>query len=135
MAWDVNWWAVLVATIAYFALGAGWYMALGKAWMAALGMTEDHVAGGPHPGIYALTFLLDAVAVFTVAVVLANATVGGVGGGAALGALLGVGIWFALLSVTFMFEGRRPALFLIDGGYHVLALTIAGAILGALPPA
>ena len=52
----------------------------------------------------------------------------------ALGALVGIGIWFALMSVTFMYESRRPALFLIDGGYHVLALTIAGAILGAWPP-
>jgi hypothetical protein len=51
----------------------------------------------------------------------------------AVGALVGIGIWFALMSVTFMYEGRRPALFLIDGGYHVLALTAAGAILGAWP--
>ena len=58
----------------------------------------------------------------------------GVGGGASLGALVGIGIWFALMSVTFMYESRRPALFPIDGGYHVLALTIAGAILGAWPP-
>jgi len=55
-------------------------------------------------------------------------------GGASLGALIGIGIWFALMSVTFMYEGRRPALFLIDGGYHVIALTLASAILGAWPP-
>jgi hypothetical protein len=39
------------------------------------------------------------------------------------------------MSVTFIYESRRPALFVIDGGYHVLALTIAGGILGAWPPA
>ncbi|MDZ7801827.1 MAG: hypothetical protein U5K81_13700 [Trueperaceae bacterium] len=50
-------------------------------------------------------------------------------------ALVGIGIGFALMSVTFMYESRTPALFLIDGGYHVLALVVAGAILGAWPPA
>lgn len=134
MVWTVNVWAVLVATVVYFVLGALWYMALGKPWMAALGMTEKDLEGGADPRMFAITFLLDVVAVFTVAVVLANATLTGWTGGASLGALLGIGIWFALMSVTFMFEGRKPALFLIDGGYHVLALTLAGAILGAWPP-
>lgn len=135
MVWTVNVWAVLVAAIVYFAIGAVWYIALGKQWMAALGMTAKDVEGGGDPRMYAVTFLLDVVAVFTVAVVLANSTLAGVAGGASLGALLGIGIWFALLSVTFMYEGRKPALFLIDGGYHVLALTVAGAILGAWPAA
>ena len=135
MLWSVNPWAVLVAAIVYFAIGAAWYMALGRQWMAALGMSAKYVEGGGDPRLYALTFVLDVIAVFTVAVVLANSTLSGAGGGASLGALLGIGIWFALLSVTFMFEGRKPALFLIDGGYHVLALTVAGAILGAWPPA
>ena len=39
------------------------------------------------------------------------------------------------MSVTFMYESRKTTLFLIDGGYHVLALTAAGAILWAWPPA
>ena len=134
MDFTVNVWAVLVAAVVYFALGAAWYRVFGKPWMAALGMTELDLEGGADPRMFALTFLLDLVAVFTVAVVLANSTLAGASGGASLGALLGIGIWFALLSVTFMFEGRKPALFLIDGGYHVLALTIAGAILGAWPP-
>ncbi len=30
MDFTVNVWAVLVATVVYFALGAGWYMALSK---------------------------------------------------------------------------------------------------------
>jgi hypothetical protein len=134
MEFTVNVWAIVVATVVYFALGAGWYMALSKPWMAAAGMTQADVERGSNPALFGVTFLFELIAVFTLAVVLGNTLLVGVGGGAALGALVGIGIWFTLMSVTFMYEGRRPALFLIDGGYHFLALTLAGAILGAWPP-
>lgn len=134
MDFTVNVWAVLVATVVYFALGAVWYMALSKPWMAAVGMTRDDTEGGSNPALFGVTFLFEAVAVFTLAVLVGNVGAIGIGGGAALGALVGIGIWFALMSVTFLYESRKPALFLIDGGYHVFALTAAGAILGAWPP-
>ena len=134
MDFTVNVWAVLVATVVYFALGAAWYMALSKPWMAAVGFTRAQLEQGSNPAIYGVTFVLEAVAVFTLAVLLRNTGLTGIVGGASLGALVGIGIWFALMSVTFMYESRRPTLFLIDGGYHVLALTLAGAILGAWPP-
>ncbi|MFO7544439.1 MAG: DUF1761 domain-containing protein [Trueperaceae bacterium] len=134
MDFTVNVWAILVATVVYFALGAGWYMVLSKPWMAALGWTRTDVENGSKPAIFVVTFVLEAIAVFTLAVLVGNMDLDGIGGGASLGALVGIGIWFALLSVTFMYESRKPALFLIDGGYHVVALTAAGAILGAWPP-
>lgn len=134
MDFTVNVWAVLLATVAYFALGALWYMALSKPWMAAVGFTRADVERGSNPAIFGVTLVFEAVAVFTLAVLLGNTALAGIGGGASLGALVGIGIWFALMSVTFVYESRRPALFLIDGGYHVLALTVAGAVLGAWPP-
>jgi hypothetical protein len=135
MDFSVNVWAVLVATVVYFALGALWYMALSTPWVAAVGFTRADVERGSNPAIYGVTLVLEGVAVFTLAVLLGNTALSGIGGGASLGALVGIGIWFALMSVTFIYERRRPALFLIDGGYHLLALTAAGAILGAWPPA
>lgn len=135
MDFAVNVWAVVVATVVYFALGAVWYMALSKPWMAAVGFTRADTERGANPALFAVTFILEAVATFTLAVLIGNVGAAGVGAGAAVGALVGIGIWFALMSVTFMYESRKPALFLIDGGYHVLALTAAGALLGAWPPA
>ena len=50
MDFSVNVWAVLLATVVYFALGALWYMALSRPWMAAVGFTradvDDLVPGG-----------------------------------------------------------------------------------------
>ena len=100
MDFTVNVWAVLVATIVYFALGAAWYMVLSKPWMAAVGFTREQLEQGSSPAIFDVTFLLEVIAVFTLAVILGNSTLGGIG-----------------------------------GGYHAIALTIAGAILGVWPPA
>lgn len=135
MDFTVNLWAVLVAAVAYFALGAIWYMVLGNPWMTALGTTRADLGAGASPVLYVATFVLEAVAVFALAVLLGNSQLAGGGGGAALGLLVGAGIWVMLLSVTFLYERRRTALFFIDGGYHLVALTAAGAILGAWPPA
>ncbi len=134
MDFTVNVWAVLVATVAYFALGAVWYLALSKPWLAAVGFTREDLEQGSNPAIFGVTFVLELVTVFTLAVLLGNMGLTGAGGGAALGALVGVGIWVTLMSVTFLYERREPALFLIDGGYHLIALVVAGTILGAWPP-
>ena len=46
----LNWWAILVATAAAFALGGLWYgPVFGKAWMAALGKTEDDIQPSATP--------------------------------------------------------------------------------------
>jgi hypothetical protein len=50
MDFSVNVWAVLVATVAYFALGALWYMALSTPWMAAVGFTRADVERGSAAG-------------------------------------------------------------------------------------
>ena len=134
MDFTVNVWAVLVATLAYFGLGAAWYTTLSAPWLAAVGFSREDLEKGGSPAIFAVTFLLEVVAVLTLAVLLANSDLSGVGGGVALGALVGVGIWGTAMSVTFLYESRKPALFLIDGGYHLLALVVAGGILGAWPP-
>ena len=40
----MNYLAIVIAAVATWLFGAGWYMALGKPWMAALGTTPDKMA-------------------------------------------------------------------------------------------
>ena len=40
----MNYLAIVIAAVAAWLVGAGWYMALGKTWMAALGTTPDKMA-------------------------------------------------------------------------------------------
>lgn len=131
MLWDVNWWAVVVSAVAYFALGAIWYGALfGGAWVKALGTTREELGEGASPGQYALTLGLEFLAMLTLAVLLVNVPASGLWGGAAFGALVAGGVWVTLLAVTFTYEGRRPSLFFIDAFYHLIAFVVGGAILG-----
>ena len=41
----VNYFAVIIAALAGFGLGAVWYMVLSRPWMQAVGMVNDHAKG------------------------------------------------------------------------------------------
>ncbi len=128
---NFNWWAVLVSVIAYFMLGALWYSVLfSKQWMKLRGLTEEDI-GEPNPLIFVWTFLLQCVAVVTLAVFIAMMGIGTAAGGAFIGIAAGAGLIFTLTGNTALFADVPPGLHLIDNGYHVIALTIAGTILGA----
>ena len=45
---EINWIAVVVATLSSFALGALWYSPalFGKAWQREVGLTDEQVASG-----------------------------------------------------------------------------------------
>jgi hypothetical protein len=132
---QINWLAVLLAFIASMVIGFVWYLpaVLGNRWMAAIGKTEadlKNISGGaaiwvPMMVAAALTAILLAVLISKLD--LDNALAGG---------------FFALvLAVVFRagghvihngFAGRPVAVTLIDSGHDLLAMTAAGAIIGAM---
>ena len=132
---QINWLAVLLAFIASMAIGFVWYMpaVLGNRWMAAIGKTEEdlkNISGGagiwvPMMVAAALTAILLAVLISKLG--LDNAVAGG---------------WFALvLALVFRagghvihngFAGRPAAVTLIDSGHDLVAMTVAGVIIGAM---
>lgn len=127
---QVNWLAVLVAALLTFVLGGLWYSPLlfGRAWQRLAGLDDAQAQSK-----LALTFGGAAVCALIASVNLAfflgpTATVGF---GAGAGAAAGVG-WVATgLTTTFLFERRPLALTAIDAGYHAVAYTAMGALLGA----
>jgi hypothetical protein len=134
----INYIAVIVATIAGFAVGAVWYSFLfQKPWMAAIGMTEADMkarAGGGGPSLVPLLAgnvlgnLVMAVVLSALIHSLAAASFG-----AALGVafLVWLGFVITVMGVNNSFSGRKPALTAIDGGHWLVVLLFMGAILGA----
>jgi hypothetical protein len=132
---QINWLAVLLAFVASMVIGFVWYMpaVLGNRWMAAIGKTEEdlkNISGGagiwvPMMVAAALTAILLAVLISKLG--LDNAVAGG---------------FFALvLALVFRagghlihngFAGRPVAVTLIDSGHDLAAMTVAGAIIGAM---
>jgi hypothetical protein len=107
---DLNWPAVLVAALAYFAIGAVWYAppVFGKAWMAAGGMAMPEAGSRPSPAIY-LTPLVGSVLSAVALGMLAKATgTDSLEEGIALGLVVAVGFAVAISFVTAQFESEKP---------------------------
>lgn len=129
----LNWWAILVATAAAFALGGLWYgPLLGKAWLAALGKTEDDIKPSPEP------FVVSAVAALATCVVVAALMNGldltGLGSGLVFGFITGVGFIAAAMASDTAFCGWGWRLWTIQAGYRVAYSVLMGGIIGVWPP-
>jgi hypothetical protein len=132
---QINWLAVALAFISSMAIGFVWYMpaVLGNRWMAAIGKTEEDLKSiGGGAGIWVPMMVAAALTAILLAVLISklgldNALAGG---------------WFALvLALVFRvgghvihngFAGRPFAVTLIDSGHDLVAMTVAGAIIGAM---
>lgn len=130
---DVNWIAVAVATLAYFALGAAWYIAppIAKVWARAGGIEVDPEQG-PDPMVFVWTLVVYAV-IATATAMLAVATgTETAGEGAVLGGGVGVGYLVASAAVSAIYDQKpEPLNYLwVNGVFNLIGLVVVGAILG-----
>jgi hypothetical protein len=129
---DINWLAVVVATVSSFALGGIWYGPLfSKAWMKLTGMTKEKGAEASMAVTFGGTFALNLL----IAIAIAMLT----GPHAGLHAGLHTGLFSAFffvatsIGVIYLFEQRPLRLWLINAGYQVVNFSIMGSIIGAWP--
>ena len=126
----INWLAVFAAAVSGLVLGGVWYGALfGNAWLKAAGLTREHAMGGNKALMFGGTFVLSLIAAATFAMFLGpdvNATTGTL-----YGLCAGLCWVAASYGISYLFERRPLALWLINGGYHTVQFTLIGLILGA----
>jgi hypothetical protein len=129
---EVNPIAVLLCGVSSMVLGALWYAPpfLGRAWQRRAGLTDEAVAGGNMAMILGGAFLLSLAAAFVFALFLGTEM--GLGPSVAAGAAAGLFWVAAAFGINYLFERRPLALWLINGGYHVLQFTLFGTILGLM---
>ena len=134
----MNYLAIVIAAVAAWLFGAGWYMALGKPWMAALGTTPDRMAEAKkRPGAW-LPFVYAFVAELLMAWILAG-LLGHIGALTIRGGLISAAFCWTGFVITTMvvnngFAGRDARLLLIDGGHWLIVLLLMGAIIGGMGP-
>lgn len=132
---DLNWLAVIVAAIAYFALGALWYAppVFGNVWTRAGGL-EMPEGQRPNPVIF-MTPLVGTILGSIALGMLAEATdTDTVAEGIVLGLVTGVGFAVGVSFVTAQFEAAKPNRMLwgaVNGGYHLVGTLIAAVIIAA----
>jgi hypothetical protein len=124
--------AIFVAAIVYFAIGALWYNVLGAPWLAGIGKTMEQLNGemGSSPLPYIIGFVAILVLCYLLSWLIERMQATSVGGGARIGLIVGLGIIGAALALNYGFEWRSPTLWLINVGYDVVGLAVAGAIIG-----
>ena len=126
---DLNWWAILVATAAAFVLGGIWYgPVFGQAWLSALGKSADDLKPSPMPFI--VSFFTALLTCIVLAMLMSGLGIVTLGGGLALGALVGVGFIATAMASDTAFCGWGMPLFLIQSGYRVVYSIIMGGTLG-----
>jgi hypothetical protein len=127
-----NYLAILVAALSNFILGGIWYAppVFGNAWMRENGFTAESLArAGGMARIFGGAFVLALIMAFNLAAFIGPKA--SLSFGLFAGAAAGFG-WVALaFGVTYLFERKSLRLFFINAGYHAVAFTIMGAILGA----
>ena len=128
---SINGWAVLVAAVVGYAIGAVWYAppVFGKRWLAALGKSKDQL-GDPFKPMVVQFFLALVVAAVLAAVVVRFGAVTWIEG-AAIGFVLSVGLVSTSLLTAWMFGGFDMKLYRLQVGCKVVQFTAMGAILGA----
>jgi len=129
----INHWAVIVAAVVFFALGAVWYNVFSKPWLDGIGKTVEQImkenGGSPMP--YVIGFIAILVMCYTLGWIVQKGMQPTAGNGALTGATVAFGIVGATLALNYGFEARGLTLWLINAGYVFIGLVIAGAIIGA----
>jgi len=124
--------AVIVAAVVFFAIGAGWYTMLADPWMAGIGKSMEQLAkdgaGSPVPMVIGFVAIL--VMCYTLNSLLNKLGETTAGGGAMTAALLALGLVGANIALNYGFEMRGIVLWLINSGYALVGLVVAGAIIG-----
>jgi TRAP-type C4-dicarboxylate transport system permease small subunit len=129
---DVNYAAVITATIFCFILGAFWYSSLmfGRQWLAALGKSEDDLKKGGGFAAYLLSFVGWLLATYVLANIINFSGANTLGNGMIIGFLCWLGFTAAMTLMHNMFEKRGASLWLVNSGYTLVGFLISGAMFG-----
>lgn len=130
---EVNWLAVLTAAVARFAIGGVWFapFAFGPVWGRMVGV--DPKAARARMG---KAMIVDFLAGFVLAWVLANLLLFLGVNRLVSGARTGFFIWLGFIAMPFlsmtMYEGRPMKLFATTAGFWLVSMLAMGGLIGAM---
>jgi hypothetical protein len=122
-------WGVILSGIASMALGFLWYSntLFAKPWMTENKFKQEDLE--PKPALYVFTLILALISAITLNIVINLTGMNAPLGGALSGFILGLGISATTFGTSYLFERKSLKLYLINAGYQVVYLTIAGLII------
>ena len=129
----VNWVAVVLGAVAFFAVGAVWYGALfGKVWQRETGLTTEQLTSGfSMPLVFAICFVLELLIATTLGHQYAMT---GPSDRAKMMIAIGYGAMLIApaIGINYLYMRKSLTLFLIDSGHFVVGLAAMGAVFALL---
>lgn len=127
-----NWLAIIVAAIAFYAIGFIIYGAVfSKLWMQLSGYTQEQLK--PHMWKMAISPIMPVLTAIGLAIILKMCGVTNL----AAGLVVTSQIWFFLILSTrlyaFVYSPERPGLLIMDAIHLLLGCLAAGAVISAWP--
>ena len=126
---DLNWLAVIVATIAWYAFSAIWYTALSRAWIEAARVTPQGTGSMPPPPTMIGTLIGYLVTTIVIALLVTALNISEVGNAIELGVLLGIAFGVVSSFIVQLYEQKGSAYWLMNGVGAIIAWTIVCVIL------
>ena len=129
---NLNYWAILVATLSTFVVGGLWYspVLFAKKWMKLNGFTKESMKEKSRPmaTIMGASFVTSLLAAVALAMFLGPES--NLEFGVFAGLMIGI-FWIGTSRFNnVLYENQKTALFFIHTGYDVVSYAIMGAIIG-----
>ena len=131
---ELNWLAVIVAAIAYFAIGAIWYArpVFGKIWGDAGGFELPERGEGPGAAIFVTPLIGSVLSAIALAMIADATGTDTFAESIALGVVVAIGFAVSISLVTAQFESQKPRPMVwgaVNAGYHVVGTLVAAIII------
>ena len=125
----LNWLAIVIATVVFFAVGAVWYSALfARAWQREVGLTTEQLTGGRSMVLIMGTcLLLEFVVVLMLGHLFAR-TQPGDHAKMMMASGFGLAIMAPAIGINYLYQRKSLKLFLIDAGHFVVGMSAVGLV-------
>jgi len=125
----MNWLAVVLATVAFFAVGAVWYSALfAKVWQREVGLSTEQLTGGRNMMLIMGTcLLLEFIVVLMLGHLFARIQPGD-HAKMMMATGFGLAIMAPAIGINYLYQRRSLKLFLIDAGHFGVGMTAVGLV-------
>lgn len=124
----INYLAVVVAAIAGFLTGWGWYAVFGNAWLRGLGKTKAEMKPTPLPLILAM--FANLLMAWVLAGIVGHLHMVTIRGAVISALFVWAGFVAATIVVNQQFQGLSPLVTAIDAGHWLAVLVVMGVIIG-----
>ncbi|AWB94833.1 DUF1761 domain-containing protein [Agromyces badenianii] len=136
---DVNYWAVVVATLSTMLVGSIWYTpkVFGNYWMRVAKVDDSGDRGAVGPIVTTLIVSFISAWVLAIATQVAWTALGG--NYLLMAITTGLMLWAGFTAARFIthdaFEGRPPGLTILNIAHEFVTVLVMALIIGAWPPA